>query len=195
MKNLAKSLATVAFTLLATPLAAVSGFGRWVNVFVMGSHLMALTPGIWGDYVRSGYYRLTLRSCPFQCRISFGVLFSHPDAVIGENVYIGPYSIMGRVRIGQATQIASQVQILSGANQHIRDAEGRIQGSGQGKFTPISIGHDCWIGAGAIVMASVGDNATIGAGSIVTKSVPDGVVAVGNPARVLAPGSSEPLRT
>jgi galactoside O-acetyltransferase len=34
---------------------------------------------------------------------------------------------------------------------------------------------------------TIGDNVVIGAGSIVTKDIPSGVVAVGNPCRVLRP--------
>jgi serine acetyltransferase len=34
-------------------------------------------------------------------------------------------------------------------------------------------------------MADVGDGVTVGAGAVVVKPLPDGVVAVGNPARVL----------
>ena len=184
MKSLAKSVLMVAFLLLAFPLAALSAFGRSVTLFVIGSHLAALAPGIFGDYLRSGFYRLTLRSCPFDCRISFGTLFSHPDAVVERGVYIGAYCVMGRVRIGEGTQIASHVQVLSGGRQHSRDQEGRIQGSGQGVFQSVQIGQFSWIGAGAIVMANVGSRTTIGAGTVVTRPIPDGVVAVGNPARV-----------
>lgn len=52
---------------------------------------------------------------------------------------------------------------------------------------PISIGRNCWIGAGAVILpgVSVGDNTVIGAGSVVTKDIPANVVAVGNPCRVL----------
>lgn len=52
---------------------------------------------------------------------------------------------------------------------------------------PIHIGRNCWIGAGAIVMpgVTIGDHTVIGAGSIVTNHIPSGVVAVGNPCRVL----------
>ena len=52
---------------------------------------------------------------------------------------------------------------------------------------PVSIGCNCWLGAGVIVMpgVTIGDNVVIGAGSIVTKDVPSNVVAVGNPCRVL----------
>ena len=54
---------------------------------------------------------------------------------------------------------------------------------------PIHIGRNCWLGAGVIVMpgVTIGDNTVIGAGSVVTKDIPSGVVAVGNPCRVLRP--------
>lgn len=52
---------------------------------------------------------------------------------------------------------------------------------------PVHIGKNCWIGAGAIILPgiTIGDNTVIGAGSVVTKDIPSGVVAVGNPCRVL----------
>jgi acetyltransferase-like isoleucine patch superfamily enzyme len=83
------------------------------------------------------------------------------------------------------TQIASQVQILSGRRQHVRDEAGRISGSEAGTFEAVEIGPDCWIGASAIIMAAVGAGTTIGAGAVVVNDIPGGVVAVGNPARVV----------
>ena len=52
---------------------------------------------------------------------------------------------------------------------------------------PVRIGRNCWLGAGVIVLpgVTIGDNTVIGAGSVVTKDIPSGVVAVGNPCRVL----------
>ena len=52
---------------------------------------------------------------------------------------------------------------------------------------PVRIGDNVWIGAGAIILpgVTVGDGSVIGAGSVVTKDVPGGVVAAGNPCRVL----------
>lgn len=51
----------------------------------------------------------------------------------------------------------------------------------------VKIGKNCWIGAGAVILpgVTIGDNTVIGAGSIVTKDIPSGVVAVGNPCKVL----------
>lgn len=174
------------FLLLVWPLALLSGFGRQRTAFLFGAHWVSLIPGLPGDFLRVAYYRLTLRSCSLQCRISFGSFFAHPDAVVEPGVYIGPYCVLGRAHIGTRTQIATQVQLLSGAKQHGRDQQGRILGGEQGTFQPVTVGRDCWIGAAAIIMADVGDCATIGAGAIVTKPVPAGVTAVGNPARPLA---------
>ena len=52
---------------------------------------------------------------------------------------------------------------------------------------PIRIGKNCWIGAGAVILpgVTIGDNSVIGAGSVVTKDIPEGVVAFGNPCRVI----------
>ena len=52
---------------------------------------------------------------------------------------------------------------------------------------PIHIGKNCWLGAGVIVLpgVTIGDNTVIGAGSVVTKDIPQGVIAVGNPCKVM----------
>lgn len=52
---------------------------------------------------------------------------------------------------------------------------------------PITIGKNCWLGAGVIVLpgVTIGENTVIGAGSVVTKDVPANVVAYGNPCKVI----------
>jgi phosphonate metabolism protein (transferase hexapeptide repeat family) len=53
----------------------------------------------------------------------------------------------------------------------------------------VTIGHDVWIGHGAIVLAgrSIGDGAVVAAGAIVTKDVPAYTIVGGNPARPIRP--------
>jgi virginiamycin A acetyltransferase len=168
--------------------AAVSGFGRVKLVYTLFAHSCALVPGFAGDFLRSAYYRLTLREFHMSSRVSFGSFFAHPEAQVGARVYVGGYCILGKVDIGEGTQIASSVQILSGQHQHIRDSHGSVHHGGE--FVTVGIGHDCWIGAGSIVMANVGARTTIGAGSIVTRAIPADAVAVGNPARVIRSGEA-----
>ena len=52
---------------------------------------------------------------------------------------------------------------------------------------PITVGDNVWIGMGVLVCpgVTIGSNVVIGAGSVVAKDIPSGVVAVGNPCRVL----------
>ena len=52
---------------------------------------------------------------------------------------------------------------------------------------PIIVGNNVWIGANVTVLpgVSIGDDAVIGAGSVVTKNIPSGVLAAGNPCRVI----------
>lgn len=86
------------------------------------------------------------------------------------------------VRIGARTLFGPAVQIY--AASHPLDAELRKTRE-LGK--PVTIGSDVWVGGGAIVLpgVTIGDRAVIGAGSVVTKDVPAGVVAAGNPCRVV----------
>jgi acetyltransferase-like isoleucine patch superfamily enzyme len=173
IRKLLKNSLYGVFLVAAAPIAALSGFGRVKPIYAFFAQSCATVPGGIGDYFRVAYYRLTLAECHMSSRISFGTFFAHPEARVGARVYIGSYCIMGKATIGEGTQVASAVQILSGQHQHIRDASGAFYEAGD--FKNVSVGADCWLGAGAIVMADVGPRTTIGAAS----------VAVGSPARVI----------
>ncbi len=81
-------------------------------------------------------------------------------------------------------QIGPNVQLLT--SDHPRDAEQRARGLESAH--PISIGARAWLGGGTIVLPGVeiGRDAIIGAGSVVTRSVKRGVIAAGNPCRVIS---------
>jgi len=87
------------------------------------------------------------------------------------------------ITIGDDCQIGPNVQLL--AASHPTDPERRR--AKLESAAPIAIGDNVWLGGGAIVLAGVtiGDDSVIGAGAVVTKDVPAGVVAVGNPARLI----------
>lgn len=109
----------------------------------------------------------------------------------GANIFLGQKCFFNfncvvldvcRVTIGDYTLFGPAVQILTAT--HPLNAELRRR---QEFAKPIEIGSDVWVGGGAIICPGVkiGSRVVIGAGSVVTKDIPDGVIAVGNPCRVL----------
>jgi virginiamycin A acetyltransferase len=190
MKQIAKRCAQAVFLCLALPAALLAGFGRVKIGFEFFAQTFALVPGLVGDYLRTAFYRLTLKACSLDCRIQFGSFFAHSQATVGRHVYIGSYCVLGLADIGDRTHLASAVQVLSGSHQHARDTTGMMDFNHLA-FSRVSIGADCWLGAGAIVMAPVGDRSTIGAGSVVVRAIPAGSIAVGAPARVVAQADAD----
>lgn len=60
---------------------------------------------------------------------------------------------------------------------------------------PITVESDCWIASDVKILGGVtiGRGTVIGAGSVVTHSIPAGVLAAGNPCRVIRPLTEEDL--
>ncbi len=87
------------------------------------------------------------------------------------------------ITIGDDVQIGPGVQLLTPT--HPVEAEPRRAKWEAAK--PIVVGDNVWLGGGAIVLpgVTIGENTVVGAGAVVTKDLPAGVVAVGNPARIL----------
>jgi virginiamycin A acetyltransferase len=165
---------------LILPCAIFCAFGRIGAIYSFFAQLLALVPGILGNFFRSAFYKLTLRECSLDVTISFGTFFSSREASVGAHVSIGSFCVIGHARIGTRTQISSHVQIPSGRYQHSQDNEGRFLDS---ERSEVVIGSDCWIGASAVILADVGDQSTIGAGSVVVRDIPAHAIAVGVPAK------------
>ncbi len=100
---------------------------------------------------------------------------------IGDRVTIGDHAILyslGQITIGHRTIISQYAHLCAGTHDY-RDHTFRLQ------RTPITIGHDVWIGADAFVGPGVviGDLSVLGARSSAYKDLPSSTVCVGNPAK------------
>jgi acetyltransferase-like isoleucine patch superfamily enzyme len=85
---------------------------------------------------------------------------------------------IGKIYIGDYTQIAPNVGIISG-NHDLYDNSKHV-------IKEVHIGKYCWIGMGAIILPGVvlGDYTIVAAGSVVTKSFEEGYCVIGgNPAK------------
>lgn len=110
----------------------------------------------------------------------------------GHHVHFGKYVYANfnltlvddtHIYVGDYTMFGPNVVVATAGHPILPELREKIY---QYNF-PVHIGRNCWIGAGAIIVPgiTIGDNVVIGAGSVVTKDIPSGVVAVGNPCRVL----------
>lgn len=99
-------------------------------------------------------------------------------------------SIAAHTRINPGNhpmQRASQAHFTYRASAYFEDAEDEAAFFDWRRSTPVTIGHDVWIGHGAIVLAgrSIGTGAVVAGGAVVTKDVPDYTIVAGNPARII----------
>ena len=116
---------------------------------------------------------------PFFCDYGYNI-------EIGENFYMNVNCVIldgAKITFGDNVFVAPNCGFYTAG--HPLDAEKRNMGL-EYAF-PITIGNNVWIGANVSVLpgVSIGDDAVIGAGSVVTKNIPSGVLAAGNPCRVI----------
>lgn len=116
---------------------------------------------------------------PFYCDYGTNISF-------GNNVFLNFNCVIldvAQVKIGDSVLFGPNVQVYTAT--HPMDATLRRQGLEAA--AAIAVGSDVWIGGGAILCpgVSVGAGSVIGAGSVVTHSIPEGVLAVGNPCRII----------
>lgn len=121
----------------------------------------------------------------FYCDYGINIHLGHRAFVNGNCVFLD----CAEIHVGDDFQCGPGVQLLT--PEHPLDAS--LRRSGVESARPIRIGHDVWIGGGAIILAGVtiGDRVVIGAGSVVTRDLPSDVVAVGNPARIIKRRASD----
>lgn len=104
----------------------------------------------------------------------------------GDNIYCNFNTTLvddTHIYVGDNTMFGPNVTVATAG--HPINAE--LRAKGYQYNAPVTIGKNCWIGAGVLIMpgVTIGDNVVIGAGSVVTKDIPSNVVAVGNPCRAL----------
>lgn len=113
--------------------------------------------------------------CDYGCNIS-----------IGDNFYANFDSVfldVNEIIIGNNVFLAPRVSLFTAGHPIDKDVRNTQLEFGK----KIIIGNDVWIGGNTVVNpgVTIGDNVVIGSGSVVTKDIPSGVVAAGNPCRVI----------
>ena len=118
-------------------------------------------------------------TAPFYCDYGFNIS-------IGENFYTNHnVTILDGAKVTFGNNVFIAPNCVFSTAGHAIDSEQRIQGLEIA--LPITIGDNVLIGANVSVLpgVTIGSNTIIGAGSVVNKNIPDGVIAVGNPCKVI----------
>jgi acetyltransferase-like isoleucine patch superfamily enzyme len=104
------------------------------------------------------------------------------DAEINNNAYIK--SEGAGIHIGPRALLGSNIQIL---DSDFHDLHPDRRRGGRPAMASVHLGENVFIGDGARILkgVTIGADSVIGAGSVVTGSIPAGVIAAGNPARVV----------
>ena len=118
---------------------------------------------------------------PFWCDYGFNI-------TVGRNFYMNHGGVIldaGGVTFGDNVFIAPNC-LFSTAGHPLDTAQ---RNRGLEYAYPITVGDNVWFGAGVIVLpgVTIGSDTVIGAGSLVNRDIPAGVVAAGNPCRVIRP--------
>jgi maltose O-acetyltransferase len=115
----------------------------------------------------------------FRCEYGFNIAIGARSFVNFEAVFLD----CNRITIGSDVQIGPGVHLYTAT--HPLDPTTRI--SGIESALPVVIGDAVWLGGRTVVCpgVTIGPGSVVGAGSVVVKDLPAGVLAVGNPCRVV----------
>ena len=114
--------------------------------------------------------------CDYGAQIALGAgCFINYDAILLD---------CASITIGDNVSIGPRAQLVT-ALHPVDDYEARR--AGWESAAPIVLGDNVWLAAGVIVCpgVTIGANSVIGAGSVVIGDIPAGVLAAGNPCRII----------
>ena len=137
--------------------------------------------------------------------LNVDVYISETSVIIGDvilkrntNIWFGAVlrGDVGRIIIGEDTNIQENTIIHVDENEQVEVGNGCTIGHGA-IIHGCTIGNNTLVGMGSIILngAKIGNNTIIGAGSLVTqnKKFEDGVLIIGNPAKVVRQLTSEEI--
>ena len=122
MRNAIKSLAHVLATIAIAPALASFAIRRLAlgadRALEGSTELLALIPGLTGEYLRRAFLAHTLSGCDRSATVRAGTVFSRTAARIDANVYVGPGCHLGWVHLERDVLLGAGVHVPSGPALH-----------------------------------------------------------------------------
>lgn len=157
------------------------------QTYVYAINLLHIILDLMPPFVRNFIFRIMLGKSGNNVFFDYAIYMKFPwlvemgsDISVNRGVRFFP-ALKGRhkIIIGNDVYIAPNVGFFASGHD-VRDLTKLVGGD-------IVVGDHVWIGADAIILpgVTIGPHTVIGAGSVVTRDIEGGVVAAGNPARVI----------
>jgi maltose O-acetyltransferase len=88
------------------------------------------------------------------------------------------------IRVGRDGLFGAHVEVF---DSDFHDLDPRRRRDGTAAMAPVEIGDNVFVGMGAKILkgVTIGSDSVVGAGAVVSTPIPSGVIAAGNPARVI----------
>jgi acetyltransferase-like isoleucine patch superfamily enzyme len=149
-------------------------------VLMLGPGSISLGENVEFGWRRSRAYRTGY--CHLEAAAERASIEIGADVQINNDVFIkseGP-----GIRIGARALLGSEVTIYDSDFHELHPARRR---GGEPGMARVELGENVFVGDRVTILkgVTIGADAVIGAGSVVTRSIPAGVIAAGNPARVI----------
>src|SRR5690606_33131652 len=147
--------------------------------------LMLRLPGV-NFYSRVWYSRLGVKGSNYRMSSDVKVVGDFALLELGSQteINVGCFILAKeRIVIGENTTLAYEAAVLTSANPN--GPHNKLAKIYPKIKAPVIIGHDCWVGARAIILPGVkiGNYCVVAAGSVVTKDIADYTVVAGVPAK------------
>jgi len=127
--------------------------------------------------------------------------YTHVEARGAATIEIGAGSVLNNacVLVAEGTEIRLGRDVLLGPEVAIYDSDfhnlnPELRKRGDAAVAPVTVGDNVFIGTRATVLkgVTIGRNSIVGSGSVVTQDIPQGVIAAGNPCRIIRALDPEP---
>ncbi|PTM41031.1 chloramphenicol acetyltransferase [Bosea sp. 124] len=146
----------------------------------------------------------TVRQATLGRYTEIGARTAFVESTMGDYSYVVNDSNIIYTTIGKFCSIAAMTRINPGNHPMQRASQSHFTYRASAYFdnaqdddaffawrrsTPVTIGHDVWIGHGAIILPgrSIGTGAVVAGGAVVTKDVAPYTIVAGNPAKLIRP--------
>ncbi len=182
-----KKIYTIITGVVALPISIIVTILTEIHLlkFYSTCYIISNIPGTLGVLTRRFSYKLLLKKCGKNLFMDIGSVITYKETILGDNIFIGPYSKIDLAEIGNDTMISYDVVISGSKNAHGTAKKGLIRLQKGEEPRKITIGEDVWVGTRAVVFEDIKKGTIVASTSLVNKIFSEYSIVAGIPAKII----------